>query len=190
MLNTLRMKPTLKILNVYSRPPPAAAKLLSTSTTTQVTPVTTSFGQDSNPSQSTLLAKLLKSTSSDILTQFGANSTTNTTTTGASTDPRLKADTELSNEFYASFKSSTTVWSTLAESDLSDDSSHPHYEYDDTLDILMPLFVGLLVAIILGWMLMRYKMSAHQRSNYNGSIYCCPEECFNFCSRFLDCQFR
>jgi hypothetical protein len=50
--------------------------------------------------------------------------------------------------------------------------------YDEKHDIVMPLIVGLFVAMILGWMLIRYKMSAHQRSNYNGSIYCCPEKCF------------
>lgn len=63
-------------------------------------------------------------------------------------------------------------------------------DFDYTLDILMPLFVGLLVALILGWMLIRYKMSAHQRSNYNGSIYCCPEQCFQFCAKFFECNIK
>lgn len=168
------MKPSLKILNIYSRAPPAV-KLTTPTTTTMTTPalsVTASLTplDSTNSSQSTLLTKLLPSTVASDL----ALSTT-----------ELKPD---SNEFLASFKSSPTAWPTPPVH--SEEPHAPHYEYDDTLDILMPLFVGLLVAIILGWMLMRYKMSAHQRSNYNGSIYCCPEECFNFCSRFLECQFR
>lgn len=61
---------------------------------------------------------------------------------------------------------------------------------DYTLDIVMPLIVGLLVALILGWMLIRYKMSAHERSNYNGSIYCCPERCFEFCAKFCECNLK
>lgn len=74
-------------------------------------------------------------------------------------------------------------------------TSTPAYDfnydgYDYTLDILMPLVVGLLVALILGWMLIRYKMSSHQRSNYNGSIYCCPEECFDFCAKFFECKIK
>lgn len=63
-------------------------------------------------------------------------------------------------------------------------------DVDYTLDIVLPLIVGLVVAMILGWMLVRYKMSAHQRSNYNGSIYCCPEECYMFCARFTKCNLR
>lgn len=63
-------------------------------------------------------------------------------------------------------------------------------DVDYTLDIVLPLIVGLVVALILGWMLIRYKMSAHQRSNYNGSIYCCPEECYMFCARFFKCNLR
>lgn len=63
-------------------------------------------------------------------------------------------------------------------------------DVDYTLDIVLPLIVGLVVAMILGWMLVRYKMSAHQRSNYNGSIYCCPEECYLFCGRFFKCNLR
>ena len=176
MLNTLRMKPTLKILNVYSRAP-SASKLPTVAESTKTA------------AESTLLSKLLVSTStaaSDMLSQLGASA------------PEVKVDkgsNELPSEFSASLTSSTTIWSTSTSTEPHVESAevqapHHHYEYDDTLDILMPLFVGLLVAIILGWMLMRYKMSAHQRSNYNGSIYCCPEECFNFCSRFLECQFR
>ena len=51
------------------------------------------------------------------------------------------------------------------------------------LDTLGPFFVGGFVALLLGWMLIRYKMSFHRASNYNGSVYCCPESCFQFCER-------
>ena len=46
---------------------------------------------------------------------------------------------------------------------------------------LGPFFVGGFVALLLGWMLIRYKMSNHRSSNYNGAVYCCPERCFQFC---------
>lgn len=75
---------------------------------------------------------------------------------------------------------------TTAPSHLTDEFLFDDVDY--TLDIVMPLIVGLVVAMILGWMLIRYKMSAHQRSNYNGSIYCCPEECYIFCARFFKCN--
>lgn len=75
---------------------------------------------------------------------------------------------------------------TTAPSHLTDEFLFDDVDY--TLDIVMPLIVGLVVAMILGWMLIRYKMSAHTRSNYNGSIYCCPEECYIFCARFFKCN--
>lgn len=61
-------------------------------------------------------------------------------------------------------------------------------ELSYTLNIFLPIVVGLFVALILGWMLIRYKMSSHQRSNYNGSIYCCPQKCFDFCAKFFECK--
>lgn len=63
-------------------------------------------------------------------------------------------------------------------------------ELNYMLNIFLPVIVGLFVALILGWMLIRYKMSSHQRSNYNGSIYCCPQKCFNFCAKFFECKNR
>lgn len=63
-------------------------------------------------------------------------------------------------------------------------------EINYMLNIFLPVIVGLFVALILGWMLIRYKMSSHQRSNYNGSIYCCPQKCFDFCAKFFECKKR
>lgn len=51
---------------------------------------------------------------------------------------------------------------------------------------LGPFFVGGFVALLLGWMLIRYKMSYHRSSNYNGAVYCCPESCFKFCEKSVD----
>ncbi|CAF0894302.1 unnamed protein product [Brachionus calyciflorus] len=84
------------------------------------------------------------------------------------------------------------------ESNLDNEASNTTLSYIDlnfneisyTLNIILPLIVGLFVALILGWMLIRYKMSSHQRSNYNGSIYCCPEKCFEFCAKFFECKIK
>lgn len=78
----------------------------------------------------------------------------------------------------------------LNEKNLYQDEEEDTQNDDYAFDILLPLIIGLLVALILGWMLVRYKMSSHQRSNYNGSIYCCPDQCFEFCTRFFECNFR
>ena len=61
--------------------------------------------------------------------------------------------------------------------------------YDST-EILFPAIVGFFVVLILGWMLIRYKMSAHQRSYFNDSIYCCPDKCYDFCAKFCECKIR
>jgi hypothetical protein len=67
---------------------------------------------------------------------------------------------------------------------------HSDEKHEYTIDVVTPLIVGLFVAAILGWMLIRYKISAHTRSNYNGSIYCCPDECFDFCAKLCKCNFK
>ena len=56
-------------------------------------------------------------------------------------------------------------------------------------NMIMPLIVLLFVAMLLGWMLVRYKMSAVDRST-GSSVYCCPESCFNCCANFFSCKFR
>ena len=49
-----------------------------------------------------------------------------------------------------------------------------------SIDNFLPLIVAGFVALILGWMIVRYKMSHHRQSNFNGAVYCCPDECFKF----------
>ena len=65
-------------------------------------------------------------------------------------------------------------------------------EFDENyynLNILMPLIMGLFVAMILGWMLIRYKMSSREQSNNTGSIYCCPDGCYDCCAKIFLCNF-
>jgi hypothetical protein len=66
-------------------------------------------------------------------------------------------------------------------------------EFDENyynLNILMPLIMGLFVAMILGWMLIRYKMSTREQRNYTGSIYCCPDGCYDYCAKIFVCNFE
>jgi hypothetical protein len=57
--------------------------------------------------------------------------------------------------------------------------------YDDTLDIFLPFVFGLFVALALGWMVIRYKMTNNTKgSHYTSSFYCCPERCFTSMGRF------
>jgi hypothetical protein len=79
---------------------------------------------------------------------------------------------------------------TTTTSTSSSQTNQPEPILEYTIDVVTPLIVGLFVAMILGWMLIRYKMSAHTRSNYNGSIYCCPDECFDFCAKVCKCNFK
>ncbi len=65
-------------------------------------------------------------------------------------------------------------------------------EFDESyynLNIVMPLIMGLFVAMILGWMLIRYKMSTNEQRNYTGSIYCCPDGCYDCCAKIFLCHF-
>ena len=59
-------------------------------------------------------------------------------------------------------------------------STFLYQNQDDTLNILLPFVVGLFVAIILGWMVMRYKMAANNGIHDATTIQCCPESCLTY----------
>lgn len=84
-----------------------------------------------------------------------------------------------------------TSTQSIASNPVNSNHSHELYfnELDYQMSIIMPLIVGIFVALILTWMLIRYKMAANEAS-YNGSIYCCPQECFDFCAKFFECKFK
>lgn len=105
----------------------------------------------------------------------------------------LNASEELtsnSSHLVVLFKSLKLTTTPTIISDVNKTSSVDVPYEDDRIDIVTPFVVGIFVAMILGWMLIRYKMSAHERSNYSGSIYCCPNECFDFCARFARCKIK
>lgn len=83
--------------------------------------------------------------------------------------------------------SSTTLMTSIitTNSSLNNITSTDTIVYtDDTLDIILPFLFGLFVACALGWMVFRYKVSTQQASHYAGSIYCCPESCFDVLTKF------
>jgi hypothetical protein len=55
-----------------------------------------------------------------------------------------------------------------------------YYYKDDTLNILLPFIVGIFVAIILGWMVIRHKMGTNKGIYDGTTIYCCPDNCLTF----------
>jgi hypothetical protein len=110
-----------------------------------------------------------------------------------STNVRSESNHTLDNSaIISSLLNAITDLTTTSASTLSAgvSSATPHEVHEYEIDVVTPLIVGLFVAMILGWMLIRYKMSAHTRSHYNGSIYCCPDECFDFCAKVCKCNFK
>jgi hypothetical protein len=96
----------------------------------------------------------------------------------------------LKNISYISVENITNDNVSSVDSIKTNDSIDDEFDEDHYLsNIMMPLIVGLFVTMLLGWMLVRYKMSSAQRSNYNGSIYCCPEDCFDCFTKFFLCNF-
>ena len=54
--------------------------------------------------------------------------------------------------------------------------------------VLMPLFVGLFVALLLLWMRYRYTAVSEQRSHIEGSFSICPQNFFDFLAKCFKCK--